>query len=108
MLIYSCFVAAAGLTSVIAQSSTTVVIEPGAINGANCVNLAVNPFLSIPYAQPPIGDLRFAPPQAYEGPYPGGSLEATARAPSCIQFGTNFVATGPQSEDWQVCQPFGF
>jgi carboxylesterase type B len=58
------------LTSVVAQSSVIVVIKPGAVNGAKCVNTAVNSFLSIPYAQPPVRDLRFAPPQAFEGSYP--------------------------------------
>jgi hypothetical protein len=56
MLIYPCFVAAASLTSVVAQYLTTVVIKPGAVNGAKCVNTAVNSFLSILYAQPLIGD----------------------------------------------------
>jgi carboxylesterase type B len=59
--IYFCFVVAASLTSVAAQSSATVIIKPGAINGASCADTAVNSFLSIPYAQSPVGDLRFAP-----------------------------------------------
>jgi carboxylesterase type B len=101
MLIISfCLAAAASLTSVVAQSPATVVIQPGAINGGNCPNTAVNSFLSIPYAQPPVGNLRFAPPLPVEGAYPGGNLTATTSAPSCIQFGTNFVEAGPQSEDW--------
>ncbi|KAI0030226.1 carotenoid ester lipase precursor [Vararia minispora EC-137] len=40
-------------------------------------------FLGIPFAQPPVGDLRFRPPQSNE-PYTG-PFNATAFGPACVQ-----------------------
>jgi len=56
-------------------------------------------FLGIPYAVPPTGTLRWAPPK----PFPAwtGTLNATSFSPACYQGqGTAFVAGGrPMSED---------
>jgi len=40
-------------------------------------------FLGIPYAEPPVGDLRFAPPVAH-APY-DGTVDATEKGPACVQ-----------------------
>jgi hypothetical protein len=79
------------LTSVAAQSQPTVTLKPGTVNGAKCPTTNVNSFFSIPYAKPPTGDLRFAAPVEFSGSYSGGSLDATSKAPACIQFGSEFV-----------------
>lgn len=72
----------------------------GSITGSSCTNSNATTFQSIPYAKPPVGDLRFAAPQAYNTSYVGGSLAATSAAPACIQFENTFIETTPTSEDW--------
>ncbi|KAG4419835.1 hypothetical protein IFR04_007054 [Cadophora malorum] len=67
----------------------------------------VRKFFGIPYAEPPIGDLRFAPPQTKASE---GVVNATAFGPSCMQQFSNsstiytakvpqFLISGEQSED---------
>jgi carboxylesterase type B len=46
---------------------------------------AVRQFLSIPYARPPVNDLRFAPPQPA---LPFGELNANEFGPSCMRRST--------------------
>lgn len=82
----------------------TVKTDAGVVTGGICSN---NPsaayFKSIPFAQPPVGNLRFAPPVAFNGSYSNGKLNATAAAPACIQFGGaggGVVEAPPYSEDW--------
>ncbi|KAF2093383.1 alpha/beta-hydrolase [Rhizodiscina lignyota] len=81
-----------------AQDLIQVKTTNGTIQGGKCPSTSASQFLAIPYAQPPIGDLRFQPPQPYNGSY-NGTLNATTATPSCIQFGKQFLESGPQSED---------
>jgi carboxylesterase type B len=98
---FSCFRFGAflALFGVVSGSGPTVTIANGTIQGDICATTSVNFFLSIPYAKPPIGDLRFAAPQPYDNSY-NGTLQATRPAPICIQFFVDLVDTEPQTEDW--------
>ena len=65
-----------------------VVIPSGLLRGKATQtpdsNVTVNQFLGVPFAQPPVGDLRFAPPQessSWEGAY-----IASEQPNSCIQW----------------------
>jgi hypothetical protein len=89
------------LPQVLAQGLTSVANSQGIIEGVRCANSRATRFLGVPYAQPPIGNLRFKAPQAYTAPYNGGSFVATTPGASCIQFGPLlFTESGPTSEDW--------
>jgi carboxylesterase type B len=67
----------------------TVQTTSGSVHGKiNSTYPNVRQFLGIPFAQPPLGDLRWAPPQPLS--QPDAKIEATEIGPSCIQyFNTN-------------------
>jgi carboxylesterase type B len=88
------------------RSDSLVRTRQGAFRGAH-VNQDVEAFLSIPYAQPPIGRLRFLPAEPVE-PEPDSNLtiyDATHFGPVCYQFnhrsilGDAILPTTEQSED---------
>ncbi len=84
---------------VLAQDAPTVKVLNGTLQGSKCPSTNANYFFSIPFAKPPVGDLRFAAPQPYDSTY-NGTLDATKPPASCPQFETVFVEYGPQAEDW--------
>src|SRR3954447_10942014 len=59
------------------------------------VKSGVTEFFAIPYAAPPVGDLRWRPPQPHT-PW-RTTLNATAYAPTCAQTTTLGVFAGPAS-----------
>ena len=76
---------------------TTVTIDGGVVRGeAGPGGSGAYVFRGLPYAAPPVGDLRWRPPQPAAG-WPG-VLDATRFAPSCPQ-PPNPALTGPASED---------
>ena len=77
-------------------AAQSVTLPGGILQGGHCSSSNASYFYSVPYGQPPVGDLRFAPPQ----PYNGTLGQATKPAPPCIQFGTQFIEAGTASEDW--------
>ena len=84
-----------------ALASPSVTVDAGTLQGGMCSN-APNAayYKGIPFAEPPVGDLRFEPPKAYSKRYPNGVLDATTHASTCIQFGDDMVPPGQKSEDW--------
>jgi len=79
--------------------AATLTVQEGAIAGTQ--RNGVSRYLGIPYARPPVGDLRWAPPQgplAWEGVRP-----ATAFAAACAQIGNYFTSNDPQTFD----RPYG-
>lgn len=83
---------------------TTVGEVHGFINASSPL---VRQFLGVPYAEPPVGNLRFAPPETKPN---SGTINATTFAPSCIQQFSNsstiytvqvpqFLINGGNSED---------
>ncbi|KAJ5995427.1 hypothetical protein N7481_002404 [Penicillium waksmanii] len=81
-------------------ASPSVKIEAGTLQGAKCGDGkdAVY-YKGIPFAEPPIGNLRFEPPKTYTKSYSNGILNATTNAPTCVQFGDDMVPSGKKSED---------
>jgi hypothetical protein len=90
-------VVATGLALVTAVPNVT--IPAGTLQGTTCSNGA-SAFLSIPFAMPPIGSLRWTSPQAYNQTFPASGYNATTKGAVCIQFGTEFEEPGTTSEDW--------
>lgn len=73
----------------------------------NCTAPGTRQFLGVPYAEPPLGSLRFQPPQRYLNSH---SLDTKAFKPSCKQqtsnsttiyteWETQFLINGGDSED---------
>ncbi|KAJ4341940.1 hypothetical protein N0V95_007065 [Ascochyta clinopodiicola] len=76
-----------GLTFATVVSSIEVIINSGNIVGHTVSG--VDRFLGIPYAQPPINDLRFRPPQALNTSL--GIFECPETPPACLQTPQNPV-----------------
>ena len=98
-------------TSVAPDSSCLVQTTIGPVEGFVDTSFPnVKQWLGIPFAEPPVGDKRFAPPVAKK-PLPEGEvLAATKMPPSPMQLNTSnadiyakyvpeFLARGPYSED---------
>lgn len=81
-------------------ASLTVTTDKGSVEGV--VELGVTAFKGIPYAAPPVGELRWREPQPLDTW--DGVRKADAFGPSCVQPSgsmaeTNAGYAGPQSED---------
>lgn len=70
-------------------ASPTVTVKNGTLQGRYSQEWDQDFFLGIPYAQPPLGQLRFRWPQSINASY-SGVRDATQYGYSCYQYNTNF------------------
>lgn len=66
------------------QAGPSVTIKNGTVVGSTAGG--VDSFKGIPFAQPPVGNLRLRPPQSLNAGFAGGVFTATAQPRSCPQF----------------------
>ncbi|KAL3223134.1 hypothetical protein MRX96_027739 [Rhipicephalus microplus] len=84
-----------GTEESLAKPTRLVMTDSGAING-NVItvgNRSIDAFLGIPYAKPPVGELRFRKPE-YVAPW-NGTYQAIARTPPCWQTALRFIEGSP-------------
>jgi para-nitrobenzyl esterase len=77
------------------QAGLRIELPTGALLGKQVGS--TREFLGIPYAEPPVGDLRFAPPRAAK-PW-NGMRDATAFGPDCPQLSISWASAGAHDED---------
>ncbi|KAJ7473144.1 Alpha/Beta hydrolase protein, partial [Mycena galericulata] len=95
----------------VSGSQPCVTIDNGTVFGVDLPQFGQSLFLGIPYAQPPVGDLRLRPPRSINTTF--GELDATAYGPHCWSaFTTGFDDNSGynNSEDCltlNVIRPYG-
>lgn len=80
------------------QALPPSVLTPQGTYHPNTSIPGVEQFLGIPYAEPPLGALRFADPQPYTSGDPLQQIDATSYGPACLQ-DRAFEAANGLSED---------
>ena len=97
---FLCFLSVVASGCALVTAAPSVTIPAGTIQGTTCPNGA-SAFFSVPFAVPPVGNLRWTSPQAYNQSFPASGYNATTKRPICIQFGgPEFTDPGTPSEDW--------
>jgi carboxylesterase type B len=84
-------------------------IKNGTLTGVHSSSYNQDFFLGVPYAQPPVGGLRFRNPQSLNTTY-NSTYAATQYAPSCVGYGGDDLGY-PLSEDClylNVVRPSGY
>ena len=87
----------------------TVTLQNGTYTGVHQSTYGQDYFLGIPFAQPPLGDLRFRVPQPLNTTF-DGSRNATAYYPECVGYGGDQIGY-EVSEDClalNVIRPSGY
>ena len=69
-----------------ANQAPTVTVKNGTYTGTYNGYYDQDLFLGMPYAQPPLGNLRFNLPVSLNASFPG-SKDATAYSPECVGYG---------------------
>ncbi|GAA5903990.1 hypothetical protein JCM8208_001753 [Rhodotorula glutinis] len=70
-------------------SPPSAVISNGTVEGVLLPTFNQDAFLGIPYAQPPVGDLRLRRARSLEAPFEGGKVAATSYSPFCPGIGAD-------------------
>ena len=84
-------------SSPLSSGAPTVSLKNGTVVGEHNANYNQDFFLGVPFAQPPVGELRFRNPQSINSTY-NSTLQATAYAPECVGYGGDDLGY-PVSED---------
>ncbi|KAI0477082.1 Alpha/Beta hydrolase protein [Xylariaceae sp. FL0804] len=103
----ACLAVAAPTAS--SASSTTVKVKNGTVQGSHLSTYNQDVFLGVPFAQPPVGELRFRNPQSLNTSF-NATYQATEYAPECIGYGSDQWGY-PESEDClylNVVRPSGY
>lgn len=81
------------------QEDVFVTIRNGTLKGSTTVSVnnsrTIYRYRKIPYAAPPVGDLRFAPPEPFLDGFQDEIYDATLMPPACPAF----AALSPPNED---------
>lgn len=91
-LITAAFLVAGGASKLAAAPSPVVETKTGPVQGTASSD-GLDVFLGIPYAAPPVGDLRWRPPVAHARWT--STLQATTFGPNCAEIETLGVFAGP-------------
>ncbi|KAH6700606.1 lipase 2 [Leptodontidium sp. MPI-SDFR-AT-0119] len=93
------------------SKAPTVTIINGSYSGVSNPNYDVESFLGIPYAKPPVGELRFRVPQSLNTSW-NGSKPATEYGHQCVGYGSDtYLTPFALSEDCltlNVVRPSGY
>ncbi|KAK3110262.1 hypothetical protein LTR53_015626 [Teratosphaeriaceae sp. CCFEE 6253] len=68
------------------SGTPTVTVKNGSVSGVHSSTYNQDYYLGVPFAQPPVGDLRFRNPQSINSTF-SGTVDASAYAPLCVGYG---------------------
>lgn len=89
ILLDHCFFFCFFISASLANVSPAATVTNGTYVGKYVPEWGQDQWLGIPFAQPPVGDLRFAWPQSLNASF-DAPRDATSYGFSCYQYGTNF------------------